>query len=127
MFIDRSVPRIAREYERFEFARGTKDRLIASVQECIEAGIFPASIPPMSVVRLLTTGVMGVSVMRLSDRLGPGDNADDIARDVLDVTIAGLQSGVAIRSYADVGRVPARHGRHAARTARTSSHNRSRS
>lgn len=104
MFVDRSVPRITREYERFAFARETKDRLLAHVQECIDAGIFPRDVPPMSVFRLLTTGVMGVSVMRLSDRLGPGENADDIARDVLDVTIAGLQSGIAVRSY--IGECP---------------------
>jgi hypothetical protein len=36
--------------------------------------------------------------MRLSDRLSPGENADDIARDTLEVTIAGLQSGIQLRS-----------------------------
>ena len=28
---------------------------------------------------LLTIGLLGVAVMRLSDRLGPGENADDLA------------------------------------------------
>jgi hypothetical protein len=37
--------------------------------------------------------------MRLSDRLGPNENADDLAKDVLDITIAGLQSGIPLRSH----------------------------
>ena len=62
-------------------------------------GRLPADLKPPVAFRLLTTGLLGVAVMRLSDRLGPGENADDLARDVLDVTIAGLQSGVALRSH----------------------------
>ncbi len=50
--------------------------------------------------RVLITGVLGVAMMRLSDRLAPDENADDLARDVLDVTIAGLKSGVALRTAA---------------------------
>jgi AcrR family transcriptional regulator len=114
MFVDRSVPRIAREYERFAFAREIKEQLIAHVAQCIDEGIFPQALPPVSVFRLLTAGLMGVAVMRLSDRLGPGENADDIARDVIEVTIAGLRSGVVIRSYFaecpldSAGAIPAR-------------------
>jgi len=36
--------------------------------------------------------------MRLSDRLGPAENADQLAEDVLNVTLAGLASGVALKS-----------------------------
>src|SRR5260221_3340468 len=39
MFVDRSVPRISREYERFVFAREMKDRLITDLQCCIDARI----------------------------------------------------------------------------------------
>jgi AcrR family transcriptional regulator len=98
MFVDRSVPRVSREYERFAFAREMKDQLIAQVQKCIEEGVFAATVVPAVAFRLLTTGLLGVAVMRLSDRLGPGENADDLARDVLDVTIAGLRSGIPLRS-----------------------------
>jgi AcrR family transcriptional regulator len=100
MFVDRSVPRISREYERFSFAREIKEHLIAQVQQCIDEGVFRSDLPPAVAFRLLTTGILGVAVMRLSDRLGPGENADDLARDVLDITIAGLQSGVPLRSHA---------------------------
>src|SRR5262245_41276223 len=34
MFVDRSVPRITREYERFTFVRETKNKLIRHIQRC---------------------------------------------------------------------------------------------
>jgi AcrR family transcriptional regulator len=98
MFVDRSVPRIGREYEGFAFAREMKAHLIEQVQGCISEGIFPTSLPPLAALRMLTTGVLGVAVLRLSDRLGPDEDADSLARDVLEVTIAGLQTGVALQS-----------------------------
>jgi AcrR family transcriptional regulator len=98
MFVDRSVPRISKEYERFAFAREVKARLLADIQACVDEGSLPHSVDPGVALRLLMTGVLGVAVMRLSDRLAPDENADDLARDVLDVSIAGLQSGVPLRS-----------------------------
>ena len=49
--------------------------------------------------RGLAESIVGIAVMRLSERLGPSENADDLARDVLDITIAGLQSGIPLRSH----------------------------
>src|SRR5262252_5967333 len=45
MFMDRSVPRISREYERFAFAREMRAQLIARVQQCIDEGVLPARVP----------------------------------------------------------------------------------
>jgi AcrR family transcriptional regulator len=98
MFLDRHVPRINREYERFAFARELKQRLLDQVQTCIDQGVFPATVQPLVAFRVLTAGLMGVATMRLSERLGPGECADDLARDVLDVAIAGLRSGVALHA-----------------------------
>ena len=42
MFVDRSVPRISREYERFAFARDRKQHIIEELQACIDAGELPA-------------------------------------------------------------------------------------
>ena len=119
MFVDRTVPRVSREYERFGFAREIKTQMLAEVQRCIDAGMFPATVPPMVAFRMLTTGLLGVAVMRLSDRLGPGENADNLARDVLNITIAGLQTGVTFRSTIDSCPLeevqeesPAKAGRH---------------
>ena len=98
MFVDRSVPRISREYERFAFAREGKQHIIEEVQAGIDAGELPASLNPTVAMRALMVGLLGVAVLRLSDRLGPGEDADLLAADVLDLTLAGLRSHVALRS-----------------------------
>ena len=41
MFVDRSVPRISREYERFAFAREMKQHIVEELQACIDAGELP--------------------------------------------------------------------------------------
>ena len=98
MFVDHSVPRISREYERFAFARELKTHLVAEVQQCIDAGELPPTVVPFVAVRLLMTGLLGVAVLRMSDRLAPSENADALAEDVLNVTLAGLQAGTALAS-----------------------------
>ena len=98
MFIDRSVPRIGREYERFAFAREMKRHIAQEIQRAIDSGELPATVKPIIAMRLLISGVLGVAVMSLSDRLPAGENADDIASDVLDTTLAGLRSGIAFKS-----------------------------
>ena len=98
MFVDRNVPRITRHYERFSFTRNLKVKVAEQIQACIDAHLFPASLQPMAAMRLMTMGLLGVAVMHLGDRLSPAENPDDLERDVLDVAIAGLQSGVDVRS-----------------------------
>jgi AcrR family transcriptional regulator len=106
MFVDRSVPRISREYERFAFARNLKGHLVAEVQRCIDQQVLPATVNPFIAVRLLTTAVLGVAVLRLSNRLAPAEDADSLAEDAVNVTLAGLQSGVALRSTATAFNCP---------------------
>jgi AcrR family transcriptional regulator len=98
MFVDRSVPRISQAYERFAFAREMKAHLVAHVQACIDSGALPSHLNAAVVFRLLTMGLFGAAMMRLSDRLGQGENADTLARDVLAVTLRGLQSGITLES-----------------------------
>src|SRR6202795_1709205 len=57
MFVDRSVPRISREYERFSFAREMKTQLIAELQRCVDEGLFPSTVPAGVAFRVLTTGL----------------------------------------------------------------------
>jgi len=98
MFIDRDVPRISREYERFAFVRDMKANLVARIQSCIDAKALPATVDASAACRMLTMGVLGVSAMRLSDRLGPPAHVDLLARDVLNALLAGLQSGVPLQA-----------------------------
>ena len=116
MFVDRSVPRISREYERFAFAREMKGNLVKEIGACVDAGLLPQSLDPAVAMRALMIGVIGVAVLRLTDRLAPGEDADQLAEDTLKLTLAGLQSGVVLRSPvtpacpleqdADAGEVP---------------------
>jgi AcrR family transcriptional regulator len=98
MFVDRSVPRISREYERFAFAREMRAHLVQQIQASVDANALPATVNPTVAFRLLTMGLLGVAMMRLSDRLGSSEDPDALARDVLNVTLRGLQSGVALES-----------------------------
>lgn len=98
MFVDRSVPRISREYERFAFAREMKQSLISHVREAVAAGDLPASVAPDMMFKIVSSALIGVAVMRLSDRLPPGEDAEALARDLLDVTLAGLKAAPPTRS-----------------------------
>src|SRR5215470_5057459 len=107
MFVDRSVPRISQAYERFAFAREVKAHLVAQIQNCIETGALPSHLNANVVFRVLTMGLLGAAMMRLSNRLGPGEDADTLARDVLTVLFRGLQSGTALEStFVDIKDLP---------------------
>ena len=97
MFVDRTVPRICREYERFAFGREMKQELIAELEHAANEGVFPRTIPAATALRILTMGVLGVAVMRLSGRF-TADDADALVNDVLNVTLVGLKAGVALGS-----------------------------
>ena len=80
-----------------------KGNIVKEIASCIDAGLLPQSLDPAVAMRVMTVGVIGVAVLRLSDRLAPGENADHLAADMLNVTFAGLQSGVALQSRWDGG------------------------
>jgi AcrR family transcriptional regulator len=98
MFVDRSVPRISHEYEGFAFARQIKRNLIEEIRICIDAGAIPATIEPSVAMRMLSLGILGAAVLRLSGRFAPGEDPDSLAADVLATTLAGLRTGIALRS-----------------------------
>ena len=93
MFLDRSVPRISRDWERFGFVSEMKHDMVARIQQAIDAGACPADTPPHTVFRLLLTAVHGAATLRLCDRLAPGEDADVLARATIDTVLAGLQAG----------------------------------
>jgi AcrR family transcriptional regulator len=98
IFVDRSVPRISKEYERFAFTHERKRNIIGALQACIDNGALPKTVNPAVAMRTLMVGVIGVAVLRLSDRLGPDEDPDLLAADVLNLTLAGLRSDITLRS-----------------------------
>jgi AcrR family transcriptional regulator len=93
MFVDRTVPRINKDWQRFGFVREMKARLGATIQQAIDAGHFPAGSHPDAIARVVLTAVIGAAVGRLCHRVMPGEDADALARDTLEATLAGLRAG----------------------------------
>jgi AcrR family transcriptional regulator len=103
MFLDQSVPRISREYERFAFARECKQQIVQRLQACIDAGELPRTVDAFIATRALLVGLLGIAVLRAGERLTPEENPDLLAADVLNLTIAGLRAGVALQSPRGLG------------------------
>jgi len=95
MFVDRSVPRITQEWEGFEFLQQLLNNAVTGVQKAIDAGRFPATLNPNAAMHMLWASLIGPAVVGIRHRLATGEDYDALARDVLNATIAGLQSGVA--------------------------------
>jgi len=93
MFLDRSVPRISRNWERFGFVGEMKHDMVLRIQDAINAGACAPDTPPHVVFRLLLTAVHGAATLRLCDRLAPGEDADVLAHAVIDTMLSGLQAG----------------------------------
>lgn len=94
MFVDRTVPRISREWERLAFMRTTRDELRAVIARCVQVGLFPPATNPDVVFHIVATAAHGAAVVRLSNRFIPRQTADALARDVIEAAIAGLRHGV---------------------------------
>ena len=95
MFLDRSVPRISRDWERFGFVSEMKHEMSARLQRAIDAGAFPAGTSPNAIFRILLTAVHGAAVMRLCHRMGRDEDGDALARDTLEAALQGLRAGAA--------------------------------
>ena len=105
MFLDRTVPRISHQSERFAFVRDPRRQLVDRLREAITAGALPADLQPEAAFNVLVASVHGVAVMRVCDRPPLGDGADVLVRDVVEVVIAGLRAGTRVR-YAGVHPAP---------------------
>ena len=96
MFLDRSVPRISKDWNRFGFVGEMRHEMVVRIEQAIESGAFPAGTEPNAVFRVLLTSLHGAATMKLCDRLAPGENADAIARITLDTALIGLREGAAV-------------------------------
>jgi AcrR family transcriptional regulator len=97
IFVDSAAPRISRDWERFSFVRDLKHNIEHQIQRCMDEGLFRAAGSAASIFRVLSTAMYGAAVFRLSHRLAPGEDADALAEDLLDATLAGLKSGIDVR------------------------------
>ena len=93
MFVDRSVPRISQNWERFAFVGAMKEHLAGLIRKAVDAGHLPKGTDPHAVFRILTAAVVGAAVMQICNRLAPGEDADALARDTLEATLRGLRAG----------------------------------
>jgi RND family efflux transporter MFP subunit len=93
VFLDRHVPRVSKEYERFSFISDMRSRALAQVERCIQDGIFPPTTVPDVALRLLFAPVFGIAALRLSNRMQPDVDADALMRDAIETTLAGIRAG----------------------------------
>jgi AcrR family transcriptional regulator len=93
MFIDRSVPRISQDWERFGFVKEVRNQLSDLIQQAIEAGDFPRQSSTAMIFRVLSAAVHGVAVIRLSERIHAGEDVDALAHDTLEAALTGLRAG----------------------------------
>ena len=101
MFVDRSVPRISRDWERFGFVHEMKQQVAAVIQRAIDAGMFPAETDPRAALLVLVAALHGAAAMRLCERLAHTEDGDALARDTLEAAIAGLRAGITQTFRAD--------------------------
>jgi AcrR family transcriptional regulator len=94
MFVDRSVPRIGRDWERFAFVHETIARATDLIRRAIDAGELHASVDAEVAFHILWAAVHGAAVARLCERLAPDEDPDALARDTLETALAGLRAGV---------------------------------
>ena len=96
MFLDRTVPRISQNWNRFGFVGEMRHELIERIERAIEAGAFPAGTAAECVFSVALAAVHGAATMNLCDRLAHGEDADALASLTLDTALAGLRGGAAV-------------------------------
>jgi RND family efflux transporter MFP subunit len=98
VFLDRHVPRVSKEYERFSFISEMRNRALAQVERCVAGGIFPETTDPQVALRLIFAPIFGIAALRLSNRMQPDVDPDALVRDAIETTIAGIRAGAPRRA-----------------------------
>jgi len=93
VFLDRHVPRVSKEYERFAFISEMRSRAMARVERCIREGLFPPTTHAEVALRLLWAPIVGIAALRLSHRMPEAVDIDALVRDAIETTIAGIRAG----------------------------------
>ena len=95
MFLDRTVPRIRSDWERFEFVGELKRDMLARIQHAIDSGACPPGTSARAVFWILLTATHGAATLCLCDRLARGEDGDALARATLEAALAGIRAGAA--------------------------------
>ena len=93
MFMDRSVPKISQDWQRFGFVREMRAQLTNRIQQAIERGDLPSDSSSEAIFRVLMASVLGVCMIRLCDRMAPGEDADALARVTIEAALTGFRTG----------------------------------
>ena len=94
MFLDRTVPRIGRDWERFSYVGQMIDEVCSVIQRAVDCGELPAGTDPQVVFHILWIAVHGAATATLCNRLAPDEDPDALARDTLEAALAGLRCGI---------------------------------
>jgi AcrR family transcriptional regulator len=90
VFLDRNVPRISKEYERFAFMSALRDKTVTLMQRSIDTGALPAALHIGTAMRLLFAPIIGLAALRLSNRLAPWEDDEALVQQSIDITLAGF-------------------------------------
>ena len=94
MFVDRSVPSLSQDFQRFEFFQETTARAEADIRTCIERKQFSSGLNPASALHVLWVAMLGAATIGLAQRLAPHEDPDALAHDLLDAVLAGFTTDV---------------------------------
>jgi len=94
MFVDRSVPSISQDFQRFEFFQATTARAEADIKACLERDLFSKTLNPAAALHVLWVGMLGAATISLAQRLAPGEDPDALAHDVLETLLAGFATNI---------------------------------
>ena len=94
MFLDRAVPTLKGAADRIPLFASMVEHMKKQMRRCIDEGVFPGATDPMAVFDVLKTAVHGAATATVCGRLRPGVQGEALAHDLIEITIAGLRSGV---------------------------------
>lgn len=95
MFVDRSVPQISEQWTGLAFVHQMLAFAASRIQRCVDAGIFHPDTKADVAMHLVWGALTGPAVIGSGCRLAPGEDPDALARDILELVIAGLKAGSA--------------------------------
>jgi AcrR family transcriptional regulator len=94
MFVDRSVPSLSQDFQRFEFFQETTASAEADVRACMARGQFSSTLDPAAALHVLWVGMLGAATIGLAKRLAPGEDPDALAHDILETLLAGFSTSI---------------------------------